>query len=274
MSLSQQFIVAETTGTTTGFNQGVDKVKDILGLDSNGWGLPIIDSRRIEGANYRANVLQWNRLLDDVNQINLHVYGTVTNITSATTSTQIVGTLLEKIDELDAVRYTCHPSQFQYSTVTNTSTIVSDSSSVRSLPWGFSTSSITHQVVVGFIDSVAAGYYFNQGNYLTWKPYYLISNTTTISSSVSRIVNDLDGEWANFIDDIIGNGSYIYDRDKFINYNNTTTYWTSGTLHIELNAAITGTNNVILFTALYYNDSVTALSVSPSVGLYPILLPA
>jgi hypothetical protein len=32
-------------------------------------------------------------------------------------------------------------------------------------------------------------------------------------------------------------------------------------------------NNIILFTALYYNDNVTDLLVSPSVGVYPMFLP-
>jgi hypothetical protein len=271
-SNSQKIIVAETTGTTIGFNEGVALVRNILGADFDGWGIPLNLARNVDALSYKATPEQYNRLLTDVNAINVHIHGTSTSLTVATTGTVILGDILDTISALDTLRYTCHPSQFLFSTTTNTSTFYGKGVSVRTRPWGGTTSSIQHQMLVGFIDGIAANYYFNQGNYLTWKPYYLISTSTTIvstSTSTSRILNDLDGEWANFIDYV---GEYRYYRDQFVNYSNTTTSWTSGTLHIELNTTVLQSNTII-FTANYYNDNVSTLFISPSLGLYPIYLP-
>lgn len=277
-SNSQKIIVAENTSSIIGFNYGVQTIENILGVSLSGWGLPLTLSNSISPAANRVGATQWNQLLADVEIVNLHIYNTTTGITPFATGTVITGELLDKIDELDSLRYTCHPSQFQISTLTSTTNYVSSSSvSIRTTTWGITTSSIQHQWIVGFNDYISANYYFNQGNYLTWKPYYLVSLSTitnTGTSLTSRIINDLDGEWANFIDYINSSTAYHYDRDKFVNYTSTITSWISGTLHIELSATVEEPGNLISFEANYYNDDSANLVISPTVGLYPVSVPA
>jgi hypothetical protein len=81
-------------------------------------------------------------------------------------------------------------------------------------------------------------------------------------------LNDLDAEWANFIEYWQATqGVWIYDREQFVTYNTTSTSWTSGTLVISASADIESDEN-IRFTFTYRNTDTPSLVVVPSSGFW------
>jgi len=256
----------QTLITATDFNVSQSLIADVLGLGENGWGIPLIQSTPTD-AGRKIYASSWNSLLADVNLVNKHIYGTpsvISNVTSSTTVTsQYSNDMLSISSQLsdDLVRYTCNPSQFLYNTLTNTTTQYSDSVSLRTLPWGANgISSITHKMIVSWANRLSARYYFNEGNYLIYKPYYLGTG-----------LNDLDTEWAAFID-WLDYQPWIYSRDTFINYRTTTTNWTSGTLEISLVARTSSDDKSIAVEVTYLNNASADLILSPTVGVYIIQL--
>lgn len=245
----------------TDYNTAQAKLQDILGLGEDGYGLPIISTLPLETSQV-GSVEQWNRLIDDINVARVHITNTSTNTSHITTGTSIIATtvtnLLSDVDWLYNHRYTCHPSQFYSSvstgTIVSTSTFFSNSTSTRTISWGTTVTSITHEIVVGFPARLLARYYFNLGSYLTFIPFYSGS-----------LLNDLDGEWANFIDYLRNPANeYKYDRDKYVNYTSTVTVWTSGTLSVSVLAEKDVDERVIKFTTRYSNSNSISLYITPS----------
>lgn len=262
-----------TSGTLvyhTNTNVAQSIMQDILGLGENGYGLPIINSVPAEESeSIRARPL--NLLIDDINI----VYEHITNVSTAT-SHAVTGTTVVSASYLNEItstaewlndpirRYTCHPSQFYFDTSTNTSTFISsDSTSTRTLPWGVDSNEIKHRLVSSFPDRLAARYYFNLGSYLTFIPFYL--GTTGL--------NDLDAEWADFIDYLnLPEQKYTYRRSEFVNWSSTSTSWTSGTLAVSVIANRAEDETGIEFIVSYKNNASATLIVTPSVATWSILV--
>ena len=119
---------------------------------------------------------------------------------------------------------------------------------------------ITHKVVTTFPNRLAARYYFNLGCYLTFVPYYQGTG-----------LNDLDVEWAEFIDHLRAPEQELrYGRNEFINYSSTVTSWSSGTLSVSFAAAKSVNETEIEFTTIYSNNASAALIVSPAVATWSI----
>ena len=243
-------------------------VGDTLGLGENGYGFALIRSNPVE-LNDKVTALNWNNLVYDTDILYQH-------ITNTNTSTRYVGTgssyiQASDVNQLyatsawlhdDSRRYTCHPGQFEISSGTSI-LFYPGGDSLRTLPWGVSDSSITHKVVSQFANRLSARYYFNIGSYLTFTPYYQ-ANTG---------INDLDAEWANFIDYLRQPANqYIYDRSKYITYSTTTTEWTSGTLHVSVTANRSSNQDSIEFVTTYNNDASPNLLILPTVGIFNITL--
>jgi hypothetical protein len=265
------------------FNTIHNDLDAVLGLElgdtdptKGGYGLPTFYSTPVTTSD-RVSVFQWNNAINDVDIIHTHITGnTYTGATLVTSSTVIEPTLANTLDSdieylMDPVRrWTCHPTQF-YSTATvshpvGTSTFWT--TSTRVAPWGNlgteSTPQLTHEVVVSWPNKAQTYYYFNQGAYLTWKPYY--QGLTSAGTS-------LDTVWARFLDHVNTTTNFIYDRNTLINWPGGTstvyessTMINSGSLYINVIAvpAFTATSQVT-FTILYGNSDSSDLIVSPSV---------
>jgi len=260
---------AETLITKETYNTAQSKLQNILGLGENGYGLPLISSSLVE-VSRTATAKQWNNLIADINIVRQHVANTNTNTAYLITGTSIlrastVTNLISDINWLydDSRRYKCHPAQFfttGTTSLTSTSTFFSDSTSTRTLAWGTDTRKITHEVISRFPSRLAARYYFNIGSYLSFVPYY-----------TGGLVNDLDGEWANFIDYLRNpTREYRYDREQYINYTSTLTVWTSGSLSISLLAEKLEDEKTIKFTTSYMNNSSAGLYITPAGSTWTI----
>jgi hypothetical protein len=239
-------------------------LEDIMGIGENGYGLTSILSNPV-ALNRKINTSSWNVLLADMNAVHQHITGSFTSTQQVTTSTPIMSNMLNAIYyntvALEPNRYHCDPSQFLISDGASSTIFYNNGDSVRSLPWGVATSAITHHVVTQFPNRLAARYYFNLGCYLTYTPYY--SGTG---------LNDLDAEWANFIDYLRVAQPYTYDRQKFVSSDSTTTEWSSGTLFVSITADRSDDQASIDFTVIYRNNASPNLLISPAVGIYSITL--
>lgn len=252
------------------YNSIQSTVADILGLGENGWGKPNIDSSPVTDRT-RITALQWNSLIDDINQISLHIQNTSTTTQLVNTATEVITQvpsqqLAHITDVLSQVptRYTCHPEQYILDpTTTTVRPALFVTSSTRTTSWGLSPITINHGVTASFITRLQAYYYFNLGNYLVWKPFHLPADVST---------NDLDQEWIRWIDWIrkVPEQEFRYSRDQFINNVEYTRVYTSGTLSITVIAGKRFDDRNIDFSITYANEATTLLVVSPTVAGYTI----
>lgn len=263
-----------TTSTISAahYNSIQTRVADVLGLGENGWGKPNIDSGPVTNRT-RVTADQWNSLLDDVNQISLHILNISTTTQTVTAATELIslvpGQQLDHITQVliqEPTRYTCHPEQYVLDPTTSTvRPALFVTSSTRTTSWGLSPITINHGLTVSFITRLHAYYYFNLGNYLVWKPFYLPADVST---------NDLDQEWQQWIDYIRNSPEleFRYTRTNFVNTlsNQVTQVYTSGTLSITVIANRRFDERNIDFSITYANETTTLLVVSPTVAGYTI----
>jgi hypothetical protein len=115
---------------------------------------------------------------------------------------------------------------------------------------------------VNFISRSHAYYYFNLGNYLAWKPYFLPED---------GVLTDLDKEWISWINSINSDPSqeFKFNRDDFETGSRTRTY-SSGTLRIAVSAVRELDYRNINFTVTYSNEATTLLAVSPTAAAFQI----
>lgn len=261
-------IFVGTTVAHTDFNIAQTLLDDIMGIGENGYGLPLIQSTPQE-LYWKIGAYQWNNLISDINYVHQHITNSNTSTGYVITGTDVlsantINALISTTEWLDDPirRYTCHPSKFLVNTVTDSTTLYSGGNSVRTLPWGVTTSEITHRVVTSFQNRLSARYYFNEGCFLNFLPNY---------SGIG--LNDLDTEWANFIDYLRDPAQeYRYDRAQFVTYSSTTTSWNSGTLTVSVTANKSDDEKSIEFIMKYRNNESSTLIVSPNVGVWNILV--
>jgi hypothetical protein len=254
-----------TVITATEYNESHLLISDILGLGENGWGMPFSASTPASSGN-KIYARSWVNLLDDINYANKHIYGTKSTLDYAVTGTTVVSaayanSLVDLATSLSSeeVRYTCHPSNFVFNPLTNSTTNFSDSVSIRTLPWGANgTTMIEHTMVVSWPNRLSARYYFNEGNYLVYNPFY---------SGVG--LNDLDTEWDRFFT-YLGENPWKYTHHQFVNYRTTTTNWTSGTLEIIVSASIATNDKRITVDVQYINNASADLILTPAVSIFNI----
>lgn len=249
------------------YNNIQSKVSSVLGLSTSGWGSVALFSHPVT-QNTKITAYQWNSLINDINVISLHIQNTSTSTAFVITGTTTVtnSTYVELLGEIDVLsveptRYTCHPQQFILDE-SGTTPLLRGTTSTRTTSWGLNPIIIRHEANVNFISRLHAYYYFNLGNYLVWRPFFLPADVT---------INDLDLEWINWITAINNdpNQEFRFERDDFIAGGLTRTY-TSGTLRIEVIAEREFDEKNINFTTTYSNESTALLVVSPSVAGYTI----
>jgi hypothetical protein len=238
---------------------------DILGLGENGYGMPQLRSSPLStGARATAN--QWNALIGDLNTVRYHITNAGTSTAYFITGTTVVNSATINNLYADAYllqnsaqRYTCHPSQF-YTTSSNRTIFSKNSLSLRTKYWGTDTNSISHQVVATFPNPLTARYYFNLGSYLNFVPYVQ-----------GAAINDLDGEWLNFVNYLRASGNeYRYTHGEFVNYLSTTTTINSGTLQVKILAEKAIDETSVKFTITYKNNASSTVQLVPSASIYNI----
>jgi len=259
--------------TAADYNSIYTILENHLGLGDSGWGLPLLSSSPTVSPR-KITAYEYNNLLKDINIAHTH-------ITNATTSTAYVvkdttvltaaffNQLLTTTDWLyDASRrWTAHPEQYFKANLATggTATDMSPLSAIseRTLPWGANgISSIYHEATAVFRSPSAARYYFNQGNFLSFLPYY--SGTG---------LNDLDAEWANFIDSI-RNNPFKYNRTDFIAGDKEQEWNNGGTLNVKVRADRSLDQSIINFTTTFWNTANPNLLITPAVGTYKVIIPS
>jgi len=263
---------SNTLIATTDFDALQELVTDVLGIGENGWGFPSTISRPANPS-ITIPVEGYVSLLNDINLIHKHITNTNSSTQAVTSSSVISASYFNTLIDTTAWlrdpsrRYTCHPDMFARDPITNTSTFYYDSTSTRTLPWGGNTgvTQIQHKMTTTFPNRLTARYYFNSGCFLTFNPYYEAPSTT---------LNDLDAAWQNFIDDFYSPGGrrYVYDRQKYVTYDTTTTEWTYEDLYISVKADRSDDQASIDFTITYGNRLIPTLLITPAVGVYTITL--
>jgi hypothetical protein len=249
------------------YNSIQSQVSSVLGLTTSGWGSVALNSHPVT-RNTKITAYQWNSLINDINIISSHIQNiststafVITGTTTVTSSTSVE--LLGGVTVLSAepTRYTCHPQQFILDE-TETTPLLRGTTSTRTTSWGLSPIVIRHIANVNFISRLHAYYYFNLGNYLVWRPYFLPADVA---------INDLDQEWISWINSINNNPNeeFRFNRDDFLAGGRTRTY-SSGTLRMEVVAVREFDEKNINFTITYSNESTTLLVVSPTAAGYTI----
>jgi len=265
LDINTDMSLPTSTGTTvysSDFNSIQSIISDIRGLGENGYGLTV-SSPTVVGSLISAD--RANRLLSNVSTVYKHITNittaTSTVTTTSTTSTSIVkarffNDIKAMADYCLANRYSAHSTQLVVSVST---------SSTRTLPWGANgTTSIIHKSRVVWATRLAALYYFNQGNYLSWVPDY-----------EATPINDLDVEWATWINYIVATSGqeFRYNRSNFVAGSVTTRNYTSGTLRINVIAVKSPLETAVDFTVTYQNVDNPLLVVVPAGWAYRIDLP-
>lgn len=258
------------------YNSIQSVISEILGTGENGYGLSDIASIPVAPITNRITAFQWNALLRDINVATTHITNTSTVTTSVITGTTVVTKLRTDILQgqanylIDPVRrYTCHPNQYYVDPVTSSTVNYTDGISTRTLPWGVDVQSVTHKVNAAFATRLQARYFFNLGSYITLLPFHLNNG-----------LNDLDAEWASFINHMQDtNVQYTYRRSDFMNQTSTSTVYNSGTLSISVLAEKAPDESNIEFTVTYGNtltyDTGTnsaLIVIIPTVGYWNILV--
>lgn len=292
---AQDTLSTSDTINTLHYNTLTSIANDILGPGLNGYGSLVADKWEVT-TNNLVTLYGWERLLNDLFIISKHITnrGRVLDLISTLTTTTLVSStitnhIINYTAYLEANRYHCHPLQYQASLVTG-STIYRGSSeerygplqelpgiSTRTSSWGVNpTPSIRHVIEYTFLTGDMARYFFNLGGELVWEPNY---------QAASINPSELDVEWATVINKIIDIGGFVYARDQFNSGDFTFTYDTVSlqvptTLAVDIVVtknlgpdARGQIGNVITMTIEFRNENSPDFVVTPSVGLWEILVP-
>ena len=274
-------ITVSTSSSTlvTHYNQIQTLVQEVLGTGEQGYGLTIINSSP-RGAPRLIRASDWNLLRADLAIIQEHTRGTLLTITSATTVTNITATvtnayavLAEDLANTVTNRFNCAENQYYVDATTNATNSFNSGTVTRTSPWGLlsdgtSIPEIQHKVEFRFVNRLTAVYFFNQGGYLTWKPYHLNNG-----------VSGIDNAWASFINYLNGYLTVYplkYNQAVYTaqNSNSTATVavYTSGTLSMSVAVYKYPNAHNFDFIVKYGDNDSSVLTVSPAVGAWIVEL--
>jgi len=252
------------------FNVIQDILTEVLGVGENGYGFSVQNSVPVTdkeiGRAWHMRGLQY-----DLNQAYKHITNNYTATSVVVAGTTIINPALptvvyEAAQFVEANRYTCHPSQYFVDPVTGATINTTDGTSTRTLGWGIGPDiQIQHKVNVTWASRLVKRYFFNAGGKFEWLPYY------TDSSVTGNPLNDLDTEWANFINYLQNTSPWVYDRPTHEDWTTTATTYSSGTLRISV-LADQETDASIRFTFSFYNNDTPDLVVVPSTGFWNIIV--
>lgn len=274
-------ITVSTSSSTlvTHYNQIQTLVQDVLGTGEQGYGVTQINSIP-RGVNQLIRAFDWIALRADLAIIQEHTRGTLLTITTATTVTNITATLTnayavlaEELANTVNNRFNCAENQYYVDATTGATNSFNSGTVTRTLPWGLlsdgtSIPEIQHKVQFQFVNRLTAVYFFNQGSYLTWKPYHLNNG-----------VSGIDNAWASFINYLNG---YLtanplkYNQAIYTaqNPNSTATVavYTSGTFSMSVAVYKHPNAHIFDFIVKYGDTDSSTLTVSPAVGAWIVEL--
>lgn len=272
-------VTTSNTVAAADYNATYALIEDVLGLGENGWGLPLLTASPVSPKK-TISAYEYNNLLKDINVAHTHITNANTSTTTVTTGSSVLtASYANALSDLtnwlrdSSRRYTCHPNQYFLAQLagggTTNNLIPAAGTSLRTGAWGSGTNSSTvtasiiHKAISAFRSSTAARYYFNQGNFLTFTPFYQGAG-----------LNDLDAEWANFIDWIntIGD-NFTYGLSDYVS-GNKVKEWNSGSLYVHVLADKSGDQSRVNFEITFGNTANPNLQVSPAVGLYRVVIPS
>ena len=264
------------------YNQIQTLVQDVLSTGEQGYGLTILNSIP-RGVNQLIRASDWIALRADLAKIQEHTRGTL--LTSTTASNAITGTnilatltnayavLAEELANTVTNRFNCAENQYYVDPTTGATNSFNSGTVTRTLPWGLlsngtSIPEIQHKVRFQFINRLTAVYFFNQGGYLTWKPYHLNNG-----------VSGIDNAWASFINYLNG---YLtanplkYNRTIYTaqNPNSTSTVavFNSGTFSMSVAVYKYSNAHTFDFIVRYGDNDSSILTVSPVIGAWIVEL--
>lgn len=258
-------ITPGSTATVADYMDSYTIVNDIIGIGENGYGIPVPWAGPVS-TKTKIKARDWNYLQRDLNSIFIHVTNTGTATTTVTNTTIVNSTLSNTVwsgtNEILGERYVCHPSQFYADPVTSETWNTTDGTSTRTLAWDMdATAEITHKVNAAWTTPLTARYFFNQGGYFIYKPFYANTGTTAT----------IDTQWVSFINYVGHIGGFEYKRSYFVNTatNSVTKVWTSGTLKISVVAERNSDKDQVLFTVKYKRRE---LEIVPNRGYWNIIV--
>jgi hypothetical protein len=272
-SISPWPLNTSTTIKSIHYNDIHNLVSEVIGVGENGYGISLYYSNPVTNQNI-SSAQQWRRLQADLNTAYRHITnqfaippGTI--ITGTTiTSASLTNLYWNAANYVVNNRYTCHPNQYYVDPQTLVNINTTEGTSTRTLVggWGLDPeTAITHKVNVTWASRLTTRYFFNCGGKFEWKPYHTNTSTTGLS------LNDLDEEWANFINYFQRAETYVYDRQTYEDWVTTSTVYNSGTLQISI-LADQETDRNIRFTFTFTNVDTADLVVIPSTEYYNIIV--
>jgi hypothetical protein len=244
---------------------------EVISVGENGYGISSFLSNPVTNRNI-STASQWRRLQFDLNTAYVHITnqfaippGTITTGTTITTA-DLTNQYWTAANFVLDNRYTCHPDQYFVDPVTLATINTTDGKSDRTLEWGVDPAgTITHKVNVTWSSRLTKRYFFNCGGTFEWNPYH------TGESVTGQSLNDLDEEWASFINHFQQAETYVYDRQIHEDWITTSTVYNSGTLRISV-LADQETDRNIRFTFTFTNLETPDLVVIPSTEYYNIVI--
>jgi len=260
-----------TSITALQYNTLHNSVNNVLGLGENGYGLAILLSAPITNQN-KLTAQAWDNLRTDIDIAYRHITNAPSTIPAIVTGTTVVTAAIinkfwEAVEFIDENRLTCHPQQYFKDPATGATVNTEGGVSSRTAGWGLppDPTSITHEVNVVWASPAIRSYFFNSGGILEWKPYH-----TNAPMTPGATLNDLDTEWASFINYVQAQGGWDYGSETYRDWDTTSTTYTSGTLRISITASQETETN-IRFVCTFTNAETPQLIVTPSGEYYNIL---
>jgi hypothetical protein len=240
-------ITPGSTATVADYMDSYTVINDIIGIGENGYGVPVPWSGPVS-TKTKIRAQDWNYLQRDLNSIFIHITNTSTATTELTNAILVNSTLSNTVysgvNEIVGQRYFCHPNQFYADPVTSETWNTTNGTSTRTLVWDMdATAEITHKVNAAWTTPLTARYFFNQGGYFIYRPFYANTGTTAT----------IDTQWVSFINYVQNTGGFEYTRPYFVNTSTSTVVksWTSGTLKISMTAQRSTDKDQLLFTVKY-----------------------
>jgi hypothetical protein len=245
-------------------------MSDVLGMGENGYGLTLTLSDPVTNQN-RSTAQVWQNLKTDIDIAYNHITNTGSSITTIVTGTTVISAAIineywTAANYVNDHRYECHPLQYFVDEDSGATLITDGGSSSRTSGWGLVPDrAITHVVNIVWATPAERSYFFNCGGILEWKPYH--TNAPMVPGTT---LNDLDTEWASFINYVQNRGGWDYNRQTYRDWDTTSTTYSSGTLRISI-LADQETDKSIRFVCTFTNAETPQLEIVPGNEYYNII---
>ncbi len=241
-----------TAITVSDFNDIRTTVNDVLGLGSNGYGYPNLNSRDVSTSTV-IRAVDWQALIADIDVVATHQ----SNITTSTTVIAQTTATADKSNTLynyaqylsqEPHRYIAHPTQLNPKDDTNGR---STSSGIWSV--------LTQVTKASWPTTLIARYFFNAGGKIQVNSSHLNNSTGTVATVWKNLINGL--------------GTYTYSRNEFINHVTTGTTVTAAPPYNYIQYKVTATRGDDLKSVTFRVDYITTGSdflVSPDAATWYI----